>query len=288
MTTVTVNPRSTHILGLPGELQWIKIDTIQVDMTYQRPISRYQVNKLKREWDSDLLGVILISERDDLGRYVLDGQHRVECLREMGYGDQAVPAMVYHHLSLETEAKIFAMTNKNRLYLSPQYAFRARLLSGDPVALDINEMVQAFGLHINYWKAIPGDEPGMGRPEGMLTCVGELESIYRDFADTSMLTKTLRVAQQAWGSQVVGLSASVMRGIAILIYNFEAVLDWERLQNILTNTTPQRLVAEARDLAASGVPTAITQLLIKKYNYRQGHKSRLPSRALRKSNQRRG
>lgn len=278
----------TQALGLPGELQWIEIASLQVDDDYQRPISRFQVNKLKREWDNDLIGVILISEREDGSRYILDGQHRVQSLIEMGYRDERVPAMVYRHLSIETEAKIFALANKNRLYLSPQYAFRARLLAGDKLAHAINDTVQVHGYHINYWKNLPGQEPGMSKPEGMLTCVGELESLQTDYAG-DMLTKVMVICEEVWGNLVIGLSASVLRGIAMFVSNFETTMDRDRFLGVLRNTTPQGLVAMARDLgAAKNAPTAITRVLIQRYNHHLSRQNRLPERGLRKQNQRRG
>lgn len=287
-TMITTIVDETQLLGLPGELEWVPILDVQVDDSYQRTLSRYQVNRIKREFDPDLLGVLLISERPDGERFVLDGQHRIAALLEMGHEHERVPAMVYHHLSVETEAKIFALANRNRLYLAPPYAFRARLLAGDKDAHAIVNAVAAHGYHLNYWKNIPGQEKGMSRPEGMITCIGEVESMYRDYSDPEMLNKVLKICAGAWGGEVVGLGANVLRGLAIMFYNFETTMDQERLLEILTKTTPIRLVNEARDLASAGSPMAVTQILIKKYNYHLGHKGRLPTTGLRKSNQRRG
>lgn len=280
--------REPDALGLPGKLDWIPAATPNCDYSYQRPLSRYQVNKLKREFDPDLLGVMLISQRPDGSLWVLDGQHRLTALVEMERGSALVPAMIYHHLDLQTEAKVFAQTNKNRLYLSPNYAFRARLLAGDKIATTINEIVQGRGFHINYWKSLPGQSPGMARPEGMLTCVGEIESVYTDFHDTQMLTTTLGVIADAWGTEVIGLTAAILRGVAIFLHNFSRTMDRERLITIMARTSPTRLLNDARDIGAGNSPSAVTLLLIRRYNLQLGAKNRLHTTGLLKAAQHRG
>lgn len=53
--------------------------------TYQRTLNPQKVKRIVREFDPSKLGVLMISERPD-GRYaVIDGQHRMTALREMGY-----------------------------------------------------------------------------------------------------------------------------------------------------------------------------------------------------------
>lgn len=268
--------QETSTLGLPGELLWLPAESIGVDPTYQRPISMYQVNKIKRQFDPDLLGVILISERADGDRMVLDGQHRLEAIRLMGHGQELVPCMVYKHLTLATEAKIFADTNKERLYLSPQYAFRAQLLAGDKRASRIKRTVDTYGFHINTWKPLPGEEnSGMNRPEGQITAVGSLSKLYETYS-RDMLPEVLSVIRQAWTSDVVGVSGALLTGLGTFLHQYDQLVDRERLNSILADITPKRLEQEGKDRGRTSV--GISRYLVEKYNYHLSAKNRLPQR----------
>lgn len=272
-------------IGLGGELDWIAADSIGVDPQYQRPISTFHVNRIVRKFDPYILGVLLVSERDDGTRYILDGQHRLEAIRMMGHGEALVPAMIYRNLSPEREAQMFADLNRLRLYIPPQYAFRARLMAGDKEAIKLKQIVERYGFHLNFWKPLPGEEhTGMYRNEGQISAIGEIEKIRSSYADPMLLDKTLAVLRDAWGSETVGITASLLRGVAGFIHYWEEQMDRDRLITILDRYTPQRLMAEGRDrgqFMGGKTPAGVTKFLWEQYNTQLGKKRRLPERDLR-------
>src|SRR4029453_9157621 len=138
------------------------------DPRYQRRLSSRHIARIAKDFDGDLLGVILVSEREDGMRYILDGMHRGEAIRSVGQATALVPAMIYRHLTEEREAKIFADLNQVRLYITPQEAFRAQLMAGEPEALKLKETVERYGFHLNFWRRLEDDDSGvpMGRKEG--------------------------------------------------------------------------------------------------------------------------
>lgn len=270
-------------LALPGRLDWVPVNSIVADPTYQRTLSAKQVTTIARAFDPFILGVIIVSQRDDGVLYVLDGQHRVEALRHLGYENDHIPAMVYVNLTLEDEARIFAQTNKNRMYLPPQYHFRARLVAGDAEAIQINETVQNFGFHLNYWKPLPGEDRGsataMYKPEGMLSAIGELERLTR--SGIERLETVLGIARDAWGSDVTGLSAIVLRGIAIFHRAFVDRYDRERLLEVMRQTSLTRLTNDGRDRGkrlGGRTPAGVCEELWERYNFHLGAGRRLPAR----------
>lgn len=270
-------------LALPGRLEWVPVGRIVADPAYQRTLSIKQVTTIARAFDPFILGVIIVSQRDDGQLYVLDGQHRVEALRTLGYADDHIPAMVYVNLSLEDEARIFAQTNKNRMYLPPQYHFRARLVAGDKEALALKETVEHYGFHLNYWKPLPGDEKGaataMYRPEGMISAIGELERLSR--SGVEKLGRVLGLAHDAWGEDVVGLSAIILRGLAIFHNAFTERYDRERLLEVMQQTSLIRLTNDGRDKGkklGGRTPAGVCEELWERYNFHLGAAKRLPPR----------
>jgi hypothetical protein len=265
------------VLGLAGELLWIPVESISVDARYQRPLNTRWVSEIARGFDPVLLGVVLVSERDDGSRYALDGQHRIEAIRLREQGEALLPAMVYKGLSLELEAHIFAETNRNQLKLQPGWAFRARLLAGDKNAHAIKGIVEEYGFHLNL--LAPGEN---WREEGRLYAIGELETIFTNSA--TRLHDTLALARDAWGSDVTGLSASILRGFSIFLIHWGAVIERERLLRILEATPPRRLEGEGRDKGrylGGKTPAGVAEYLRERYNYRAGKTKRLPERNLR-------
>jgi hypothetical protein len=284
---VTTNLLPTHPVTeagifLPGELRYLSAAEIGVDTDYQRALNPKHVAKIVEGFDPDLFGVLLISEREEGVYYVLDGQHRVVAIERMGMTTEPLPCLVYSHLTPQLEAKIFAQVNAGRLYLSPQYTFRAQIIARQPEALAIKAIVESFGFHLNFWKPLPDDESaGMFRPEGMLSAIGEIKKLRTSYR-IDMLPQVLAVCRDAWGSEAVGISANILRGIAQFLYAYGERVDRERLLGILANLTPKRLEAEGKDRYLTATPAGISKYIQEQYNYHQGRRTRLPDRNWRK------
>ena len=280
----------SQTLGLRGELQWIPANSIGVDPRYQRPISKGHVEQIIKHFDPDLLGVFLVSERDDGSRYILDGQHRLEAIIRKGFGDAVIPAMIYRGLTEEREAHIFADLNRRRQVVNPSYAFRARLMAKDPMALKIKETVERYGFHINYLKALPefGERTGdLWKPEGRLYAVGEMEKLLSSYSDPQMLENVLGVMRDAWTSEAIELKAQHLRGIAMFLFSYgeHERFDRKRLIIQLEKSSPTRLLQDARDKAGGGTvsPSTIALTILDRYNYGLSWKHKLPRQGLRKA-----
>lgn len=265
-------------LFLPGSLEYLSADQIGVDEAYQRVVNPRQVSKITKKFDPDLFGVLLISQRDGGDYFVIDGQHRLNAMILMEKGSEPLPCLVYTHLTLETEAKIFGLVNKERLYLSPQYTFRAQLIAKDPEALAIKGTVEQYGYHLNFWKPLPGDEGSeMWRQEGMISAIGEVRKLSSSYR-MDMLGLVLSYCRDAWGTEAVGISANVMRGMAQFLNAYHGRFEEKRLLDILSNTTPKRLEAEGKDIFVASSPAGIQKFLWLKYNHGLGKGRRLPER----------
>ncbi len=73
----------------------IKADDLNVDRGYQRAAGTSYINKIAREFDPALFGIITVAERDDGSYWILNGQHRVEAMRKMGNGHGTYPALTW-------------------------------------------------------------------------------------------------------------------------------------------------------------------------------------------------
>lgn len=107
---------------------------------YQRPASRRAINRIKESgWDTGLQAVILVSADTN---NVLDGGHRVQAARELGI--EKLPALVYHGLSLEQEARYFVEFNRLRRPVGLRARHRAAILYGGAGAREAQQVVDAL------------------------------------------------------------------------------------------------------------------------------------------------
>ena len=131
-----------------SDVEWIEADNLVVDMTYQRTQERGKVYRIATNFDPDAFGVLIVSRRKDGTEVLIDGGHRVAAIRDLGWEDQKLPAVVHTGLSLEEEAKIFTLTNRDRTKPTPRDMFRADVASKQPEALEIQAVFDKHGLEL--------------------------------------------------------------------------------------------------------------------------------------------
>lgn len=253
-----------------GSLEWIDVSALLVDPEYQRELSPQWVRKIANEFDPDVLGVLVVSRRADGNIYVVDGQHRVAAILEMGWHDQKVPCNVYDGLSLEDEAKIFWKPQTSRKYLAPGPRFRARLIAGEPEALKIREIVEANGFSITV-------NAGGAGPEKSISAVSALEHVHSRGA--GMLDEVMGLIRDAYGDADERVGLPIIGGLETFCQKYRGRYDRERLIKILRENTMTSIAAQGADLArvtGADKRNAYGMTILKLYNNRLQH-NRLPS-----------
>jgi hypothetical protein len=181
----------------------VRLDEINVDASYQRPLSRAKIESMWETFDPAELTAIVVSRRSDGSLWALDGQHRIELLQRVGKA--VVLADVREGLTIEEEARLFYRLNTGQTRVSSWDTFRARLRAKEPVAVRIEELVTRHGFFI-------------GRNiDGGISATTALELAY----DLGRLEKTLAVIATVWPNDKTALESPIILGLA----NFLAQLD---------------------------------------------------------------
>ncbi|MBO0378087.1 ParB/Srx family N-terminal domain-containing protein [Staphylococcus warneri] len=60
------------------------ITDLNTDMSYQSPVKEAQVKKIVKHFDPQKLHTIVVNKRENGQFYIIDGQHRVQALKELG------------------------------------------------------------------------------------------------------------------------------------------------------------------------------------------------------------
>lgn len=136
-------------LGSPPSIEWLPIERLSVDASYQRSIdnvaSRRLITSIAVNFDWRLCTPLVVSRRPNGDLIVIDGQHRTTAAR--GRGDiPHLPCCIFNYAGPEEEARMFIAANRARKPMNRLDDFHAALAAMDEDALEIQSLVTEAGL----------------------------------------------------------------------------------------------------------------------------------------------
>ena len=244
----------------------LALGSINVDSAYQRKLDMGWVSKLVADFDPVRLGLPDISEREDGTFWAIDGQHRINACRVYlgdGWERQHVECLVYSGMTLEDEAEFFYWRNYIKP-LKPFARFRARLVSGEAVAIAVYKTAKDAGFTI-------------AEGNDALSCVAVMESIYRGARAANALdgpanlARTLAVVAKAWGLKSPHPNGHVIQGLGMFIERFSHEIDMGRLVKKLAEYPGgfSGLLGKSRalrDIQGGQVSHAVFELIRRDFN----------------------
>ena len=242
----------------------IKGTRLTFDPDFQRWFDKAHVAKIETNWSLLLLGVLIVSLRDDGKHYLIDGMHRYSA------GLAVDPSMIYNCLVWEgltpkMEAEIFMGLNGGRRGVRPYDMFKTALRAEHDIEISMNEQTLRRGLKLGY-----------GPSANVIGAVTACKRIVtRDKGATDLLEHTLMVAEDAWGRAGSSWDNNMLQAIALVIYRNRANVDFARLSSTLRTRT----VDGWKGLAMASLPggggsvsrsNKMVELIIPAYNKRLG------------------
>lgn len=202
-----------------SSFRMVTISELNVDPEAQRPVSPTWVKARVPIFDVDQLGYIVVNKRAGGKCYVVDGQHRVELMRAVGWGDQQIHAEVFEGLTQSQEAALFNARN-DRKAVRKFDKFRVSITAGDQIAIEIDKIVREHGLVISDQLI-----------DGHICAVDALERVHRGAGIASAkegpaaLRKALGVLVQAWGKQASSVNGKVVMGLGMLFLRYNGAVN---------------------------------------------------------------
>lgn len=256
--------------------KWLPVGEIDVDPTVQRPLNVSWAEKIGRELDPDLIGVIHVSKRPN-GRHVaIDGQHRLYGIKNIfGNNGTLVECKVYEGLSKAQEAALFVGLNNFKRPTAID-AFLKNVVANDPASKAIDAIVRECGFRVDRAKA-----------DGNITAVGSLVEVYYGFIDIrdpelteedrnrqarpALLKSTLTVLREAWGGTADSVHGALISGIGRLLAARQRALEVPDLVRKLSGYPggPTALVGAAtgrRALTGGKVGINVAEVCLDLYN----------------------
>jgi hypothetical protein len=199
-----------------GRHVYLAVSCLEMDPAVQRKLRMAWVKEHVADFDPELFGEVVVSLRG--GRHlIVDGQHRVEILRQLGWADQKIPCLLYEGLTLAEEAKLFRGLG-DRKGLRAFDDFRIAIVEGDPVACDIDRIVRAQGLTLSDQKK-----------DGAVSAVDALRRVYCGAtlkqSSPVALGKALRLLKSAWGSSGSAFEGPMIIGAGLFFLRYNGSAD---------------------------------------------------------------
>jgi hypothetical protein len=238
----------------------VKVSDLFVDYSYQRSPIGKKVNKIAKNFDPDLLGVIICSMRESGVLAVIDGSHRVHALRQKQMNDAVLNALVYFDLKIEDEAKIFSLLNQEHTKPNPAEIFKAGIIAGDEETIVINRIFTNLGLNI-----------GVGPGENKVRAISTVKRVYRN-AGEKVLRDTLYTIKSAYGDSSSTMRDVLISAVAIVYNRYGDSVEVSRMITTLQKFgNPNSLIANAKSMMSNQsqvTSTALPYLIVNAYNQR--------------------
>lgn len=231
-----------------GALRVLRLDTLQADDSYQRPV-KARHKRIVTDFNEEALGVPLIGERADGSLWIVDGLQRVTALRKLG--KREVRAEVFASRGPEHEAEVFKLVNLNRTRLLPTEEFRALLTSHDEQAWKLKQVVEECGFRMVLGKTSSRDRSGIGKQAALeLTCTSTLLQINKRWG-LEPIRFALTVIPQAWPGDPQGSRHDILGGLATYHHRQNGIVDLDRLLPRLRGVTAQKVLYTAKQMTLS-------------------------------------
>ena len=167
---------------------------------YQREERPHLVRKIIREFDPDLLGLLVVVRDANRQLWILDGQHRWLALVGLGY--ETALCEVLHGVSLRRQAQIFSGRNSRRISPHPLDAFRADHVGRDPDVLAIVSVLRRHGY-----------QPPFGSRKGSADCFVCVSTL-REVQGWGLLELAVALIRDVWPEDDLATQAPILAGLA--------------------------------------------------------------------------
>ncbi len=248
-------------MSLGRDFVFLKPSEVSIDNAVQRAFDQTHANRLAKDYDPALFGLGHASLRTD-GRYIaLDAQHRVAAAQLAEQGEIPVLFKIYRGLTVEAEADLFLKLNALKKNVNAMDSFRVGLKAGHPSNVEIQRVLDSFGLRMAAHHA-----------DGGISAVVAITHIYHGRVGTKprgpspigattephLLSRTLHILTKAWGKQRDAFDGTLLRGVAAFLNKHGTTIDAASFAKGLAKTSdPARMIGEIRSYRVTARKTAV-------------------------------
>ncbi|MEW1864312.1 DUF6551 family protein [Streptomyces sp. NPDC088194] len=216
----------------------IPVEELKIDEKAQRTLNEARARSMASNLVPEALGTIVVSQRSDGDRFIVDGMHRWHVCKLTGIPE--LVAEVHHGLDQQEEAVLFLIKNRESSKPTPLDEYKIGLTAGLPLFVDTESALRKRNL-------------AMGSTGTNM--VGAVAGVLRitDLYGPETLERTLKVAEDAWGRTKETWDGMLLGGIGMFLGRHGSEVDDKDLAHRIGKKDPAfRWRANITALASAG------------------------------------
>jgi hypothetical protein len=248
----------------------VKVDDLKIDPQAQRTLNERRAQGIADNLVPNAVGSIVVSERPNGDRFIVDGQHRKRAVELNGINEMV--AEVHRGLDRKEEATLFLIKNRESTKPNPLDTYQVGLTAGLPLYVDTEKVLKKHDLEMGSTSA-----NSIGAVAGVLRITDKYGS--------DVLERALSVAESAWGRQGSTWDGMLLGGIGELLGRHEMVDDDDELAQKIAKRGNAgwwignvHAIASGGGLHNTGTGSRVTvcyQMLLREWN-KGKRKNRIP------------
>lgn len=265
ITPITASLNDTN--GSIGSIVMLPISKLSIGK-YQKSLNIERVKRIVEKFDINRMRPVDVSYRD--GEYWLfDGQHRANAYYLMGLTE--IPAIIHYGLTYQDEAYLFARQQEEVGSVNSNHKWNALVEAKDPETMEIVNLCKSWGFTV-----LAKNNKGNN-----IKCVASLRKIYHEFG-ANKLSTILMCTGDAWNYMEHSVDVAILEGIFRLVRAYPDQFDYNRLNKVLTDTTPKLILRDMEDKHHSvrGESRRAAYQILDLYNSKLTKKNRLDPQML--------
>lgn len=234
---VSGNPQCANGVLLPDDAQLAQAQRVElipvcdiVTGGYQRELTASRVARIVSAFNPAKLGVLVVNHREDGTYAILDGQHRLACLRVMGY--QHARCVVLSGLTIQEEADYFRFQNENVRALTAFDLFNAGVHAKDPHYVTLKYLLEKYDFRANR----------SGGPH----CIAAVDALSKitQLYGFSVLEQALAFISATWPTDTTIVRREMLAGMAEFVDRFGATVSVQTFAGRMSAKHPSDMLFE--------------------------------------------
>jgi hypothetical protein len=235
-------PKAQYAYELPAHKvdygEEVSVDDLKIDPEAQRTLNEGRAQRIANNIVPEAIGLIMVSQRDNGEKYIVDGQHRWRACQLAGI--PTIKAEIHYGLTQEQEAILFLIKNRESHKPRPIDEFKVGLTGGVRLFVDTDRVLKKHGL-------------GLG--SSSTNSVGAVSGVLRitDRFGADVFDRTLTVAEAAWGRTADTWDGMLLGGIGQFLGRYGDLIDDSELaRKMMDAGTAPRWRSEILSMSSRG------------------------------------
>ena len=230
------------------QVQKIHAGDLKFD-TYQRPLKDSKVQKIIENFDKRLINQPKVSFRD--GQYwVFDGQHTIAALiKKHGNKDFKIPCIVFHGLTQQEEAELFALQDGEASPVTRAEKIKALEVAGNLGVLGYTRATEECGF------------------VGGITAFCTAFDCYSTLGEDGY-RRMLRLLKATWDGEKWSISRNILTGMTLFLKTYGDDISDKIFVDRLSPVDERHFVRKARGHEGVAASVQYALALVDFYNYK--------------------